>query len=103
MERYESFAVICKSSMRAVVAAGLCFLLVDQPLLAEALPNRKIHKTSAAATEIQGQQRVLHALNRLTFGPRPGEVEAVEAMGLDRWFARQLNPASIPDTALEQR
>ena len=46
---------------------------------------------------------MLHALNRFTFGPRPGDVAAVQAMGLKRWFEQQLNPASIDDSALEAR
>ena len=46
---------------------------------------------------------MLHALNRFTFGPRPGDVAAVQAMGLKRWFERQLNPAEIDDSALEAR
>jgi hypothetical protein len=34
-----------------------------------------------------GDDQVLHALNRLTFGPRPGDVERVKAMGLQKWIA----------------
>lgn len=56
-----------------------------------------------AQRQIQGQERVLHALNRFTFGPRPGDVDAVERMGLKRWFDLQLNPSKIDDSALEQR
>jgi uncharacterized protein (DUF1800 family) len=52
---------------------------------------------------MQGQARVLHALNRLTFGLRPGDVAAVETMGLDRWFELQLNPGKIDDSRLEGR
>jgi uncharacterized protein (DUF1800 family) len=51
----------------------------------------------------QGDQRILHALDRLTFGPRPGEVEEVKAMGLDTWIAQQLHPRTIDDSATEQR
>ncbi len=47
--------------------------------------------------------KALHALNRLTFGPRPGEVEEVEAMGVERWIDLQLHPKKIDDSALEQR
>ncbi len=47
--------------------------------------------------------KTLHALNRLTFGPRPGQVEEVEAMGLNRWIDLQLHPAKMDDSALEQR
>jgi uncharacterized protein (DUF1800 family) len=53
--------------------------------------------------QIQGDERVLHALDRLTFGPRPGDVEQVKAIGLDGWIAQQLHPASLDDSALEER
>ncbi len=43
------------------------------------------------------------ALDRLSFGPRPGEVEQVEAMGVERWIDRQLHPEKIDDAALEAR
>jgi hypothetical protein len=42
-------------------------------------------------------------LNRLTFGPRPGDVAAVEAVGLDKWIDEQLNPETIDDSAFEAR
>ena len=53
--------------------------------------------------QIQGDERVLHALDRLTFGPRPGDVEQVKAIGLDAWIAQQLHPANVDDSALEER
>jgi uncharacterized protein (DUF1800 family) len=50
----------------------------------------------------QGEQRrALHALNRLTFGPRPGDVHEVAAMGVDRWINLQLHPEKINDDALD--
>lgn len=52
---------------------------------------------------LQGHERIAHALNRFTFGARPGDVEAVSAMGLDAWFEQQLHPATIPDPQLEAR
>jgi uncharacterized protein (DUF1800 family) len=42
-------------------------------------------------------QKVLHALNRLTFGPRPGDVEKVRAQSLKKWIEQQLHPDSIPE------
>src|SRR4051812_4555543 len=54
---------------------------------------------SIAAREQTADQQVLHALNRVAFGPRPGDVERVRAMGVDAWIARQLAPASIADAA----
>jgi uncharacterized protein (DUF1800 family) len=41
-------------------------------------------------------QGVLHALNRLTFGPRPGDVAAVKKMGVEKWVDLQLHPERIP-------
>jgi len=52
---------------------------------------------------LQPHERALQALNRLTFGPRPGDVERVEAMGVDRWIDQQLHPETIDDSALEAR
>jgi len=40
----------------------------------------------------------LHLLNRLTFGPRPGDIERVQRLGIARWLDQQLAPAGIPDT-----
>jgi uncharacterized protein (DUF1800 family) len=92
---------IFKGLMRTAVAGVLCVLMVDQPMLAEGQIVRR--SPTAPRKGVQGEQKVLHALNRFTFGPRPGDVEAVQAMGLQRWFDRQLNPASIDDSALEAR
>jgi uncharacterized protein (DUF1800 family) len=43
------------------------------------------------------REKVVHTLNRLAFGPRPGQVDEVLASGLDAWIARELEPASIED------
>ena len=96
------------SVLRPAVAALLCVLMADQPLLAAGpLDGGAAGKTKkmavAPAAQLQGQARVLHALNRLTFGPRPGDVAAVQAMGLTKWFEMQLNPASIDDSKLDAR
>lgn len=51
--------------------------------------------------ELTADQQAAQAVSRLTFGPRPGEVERVNAMGVDRWIDRQLAPAGISDVALD--
>ncbi len=43
---------------------------------------------------------ITHALNRLTFGPRPGDVARVKAMGLHSWIDLQLSPSRIEEAAL---
>jgi uncharacterized protein (DUF1800 family) len=54
-------------------------------------------------TELSPEQAILHALNRLAYGPRPGDVERVRQMGLAKWIEQQLNPSSIDDKAVEAR
>jgi len=49
------------------------------------------------------ERAVAHALNRLTFGPRPGELERVKATGLAAWIEQQLAPARIDDSRLTAR
>jgi uncharacterized protein (DUF1800 family) len=49
------------------------------------------------------QERAQQLLNRFTFGPRPGDVEQVLALTPEKWLEQQLNPASIPDSALDKR
>jgi uncharacterized protein (DUF1800 family) len=53
--------------------------------------------------QLQGDQRILHALNRFTFGPRPGDLDQVRSIGLDRWFDQQLHPAQLDQSALQTR
>ena len=48
-------------------------------------------------------EAILQALNRLGFGPRPGDIERVKEMGLQKWIDRQLHPDSIDDSALDAR
>jgi uncharacterized protein (DUF1800 family) len=60
-------------------------------------------KTEPASLQMDEHKRVYHALNRLTFGPRPGDEERVAAMGVDKWIALQLHPEKIDDGALDAR
>jgi uncharacterized protein (DUF1800 family) len=61
-------------------------------------------KKKAGPTDAANQQkRALHALDRMTFGPRPGDVQAVTAMGVDKWIDLQLHPEKIDNAALDAR
>ena len=52
--------------------------------------------------ELAVDQQIIHALNRLSFGPRPGDAQKVRAMGLDKWVDLQLHPERIDDRSLEK-
>ena len=46
---------------------------------------------------VSGDDRIRQALNRLTFGAKPGDFEQVKAMGLKKWIDLQLHPEKIPE------
>ena len=56
-----------------------------------------------AQNPLTARDSALHALNRLAYGPRPGEADSVAQLGVMRWIERQLDPDRIDDKALEQR
>jgi len=56
----------------------------------------------APTPSISGDRQIFHALSRLTYGPRPGDVERVRAMGVSTWIDRQLRPRTIDDSATER-
>lgn len=103
--------------MRVILPYVLVF--AGMPLLAQkssptnAVPVKTLHTKSArlkAASPkaaplvaLTQRERAIQILDRFTFGPRPGEVDKVLAIGVDQWFQQQLNPDSIPDDALNRR
>ena len=54
-------------------------------------------------TQLTEDQAILHALDRLAYGPRPGDVEHIRKIGLEKWVNQQLDPGSIDDSALDER
>ncbi|HUK17721.1 MAG TPA: DUF1800 domain-containing protein [Bryobacteraceae bacterium] len=76
-------AALCADSVYAKKATG-----------ANARPARQW------TTEIAKDKRIDQALNRLTFGPRPGDATRVKALGLNRWIELQLHPNRIPENPL---
>ena len=75
----------------------LCFSLASP--ISQVLAKKK----GADDSTSNDPKHTLHALNRLTFGPRPGDLQQVMAMGVDRWIDLQLHPEKIDDSALIAR
>ncbi|HKA21380.1 MAG TPA: DUF1800 domain-containing protein [Blastocatellia bacterium] len=55
------------------------------------------------STRLTDDQRILHLLNRLTFGPTPGAIAHVREIGVDRFINEQLQPETIDDSDLAKR
>ena len=83
------------------LAPALAFAVVASALCAQVALARKNKETSSS--QMPEQKRAIHALSRLTFGPRPGDTNRVMAMGVDNWIDQQLHPDKIDDHALEAR
>jgi uncharacterized protein (DUF1800 family) len=63
----------------------------------------KKFKGKLPITQLTEDEAIMHAMNRLGYGPRPGDVERIRKMGLEKWIDQQLEPDSIDDSALDQR
>jgi uncharacterized protein (DUF1800 family) len=74
--------------------------LVVSVLFAVLASSVSVSSTPATLTE---EQQIAHALNRIAYGPRPGDVERVRKMGLRDYIEQQLKPDSINDSAANGR
>jgi uncharacterized protein (DUF1800 family) len=100
-----------RSFLAAILSVACMFSVgIDVPLLAgvpaaakDKKPKQDPTLKNLPITELSADEAILHALNRLAYGPRPGDVERVRQMGLAKWIDQQLNPNSIDDKALEAR
>ena len=70
-------------------------------MLTPALITRAESPTGAKL--LTEDQKILHVLNRLGYGARPGDAAKVKAMGLQKYIDQQLNPAAIPDPVAEAK
>jgi uncharacterized protein (DUF1800 family) len=92
------------SRFTRIMAGCLVLSLVQEPLTLLAAPVPGWHaKKTTAAKSLTEEERASHALNRLTFGPRPGDLEKLQAIGVKKWVEVQLSPEKIDDSLLEAR
>jgi uncharacterized protein (DUF1800 family) len=110
-QQFLAISATPKSFLAVILSVACVFpLTVEMPAVAAIPAAAKDKKPKAdpalkglPITELSADEAILHALNRLAFGPRPGDVERVRQMGLAKWIEQQLNPNSIDDHALDAR
>ncbi len=99
-------------SPRNALASALLALALLPPAAVEVAAQSVAVSAISSATRFPGglpiadlseDEAILHALNRLAFGPRPGDLERVRQMGLERWIRQQLDPESLPDDPVSRR
>ena len=88
-----SLAVLLTALLLSSLALAAPYLATAQNRTAGALP----------ATSLSQDQAILHALNRLGYGPRPGDLARIRQTGLAKWIDQQLHPEMIDDAKEEAR
>jgi uncharacterized protein (DUF1800 family) len=96
-------AQVADSSQDSLVQPDPAQQRAAKAFSAQSRPAAKAAAKPVALTPLTPRERVVQLLDRFTFGPRPGDVDRVLALGADKWVDQQLNPASIPDNALNKR
>ena len=84
------------SALTAVAISGALTLGAIVPVVADS-------KSKASNAGLNADQKIIHLLNRIGFGPRPGDVERVKKMGVDKYVDLQLHPERIDDPTIEAK
>ena len=109
-------AVLPVPEIRSMVAFFLALALFFAPAFDAAAAVLPVYAGPAKDKKQQGlalkglpisdltvDEAILHALNRLAYGARPGDVERIKQVGLAKWIDQQLNPNSIDDKLVDAR
>jgi uncharacterized protein (DUF1800 family) len=90
--------VVINISPRVRIESGSTRLASAEHLIPSPVAEQK-----GRGVRLSEDQKILHLLNRISFGPRPGDIERIRQVGVDRFIEQQLHPESIDDSDLETR
>jgi uncharacterized protein (DUF1800 family) len=82
---------------RVVLALACALCLAAVPGISAYAKKKNADQARQFQKQLANDQKILQTLNRLTYGPRPGDVQEVKAMGLKKWIDRQLHPENIAE------
>src|SRR5687767_11147622 len=88
-----------KFSRKGLIAT----FVIAATLAAQGLVAFADTQKSPKKRRLTDEQQIIHVLNRLGFGARPGDVERVKSIGLENYINQQLNPEKITDTVAENK
>lgn len=95
---YGVFALRKEIAIRVIVCVTTSALV-----LSTFIPAVTAQQRAPQTKALNDEQRILHVLNRLGFGTRPGDVARVKAIGLDNYINQQLNPQKINDAVADAK
>ena len=82
---------------RVVLALASVLCLAVVPAISAYGKKKNAAEARQFLKQVNDDQKILQALNRLTFGPRPGDVQEVKSIGLKKWIDQQLHPEGIAE------
>jgi len=89
-----------KQRRRSEVLSRLAFAGVLMAAVDVAVAARQAPTGVPASPD---DRMIVHVLNRIGFGPAPGDLERVRRIGLQQYIDQQLHPERIPDEAMAAR
>ncbi|HKY30625.1 MAG TPA: DUF1800 family protein, partial [Pyrinomonadaceae bacterium] len=91
-----TFIPISRSGIAIFAAAALLLSSIATGVSGQQRQKRQ-------TTRLTDEQRIIHVLNRLGYGARPGDIERVKAMGVENYINLQLDPVKISDALAEEK
>src|SRR6059058_5839350 len=71
--------------------------LLSVPLLLVVAVAFAGNATGPFDQKLSADKQIIHVLNRLTFGPRAGDIAEVRRVGLEKWIDLQLHPDQLTE------
>jgi len=101
----KAFKMSSKNKLSSIARSSVALLSIWMLVLGMLafVPAADAQQQPQKAQRLTQEQRILHVLNRLGFGARPGDIERVRAMGLDRYVEQQLHPEKIGDEVADAK
>src|SRR6185503_18016634 len=88
---------------RRAISAAIAVTISVTLGLGALMPAAADTRSKTAGAGLSENQKIIHLLNRIGYAPRPGDVERVKRMGIDKYIDLQLHPDRIEDSAIEAR
>ena len=91
------------SRRHGIVIRAITVLTTSALIVSSFMSGGTAQQKAAQTKTLNNDQRILHVLNRLGFGARPGDIARVKAIGLDNYINQQLNPQKISDAVADAK
>ncbi len=88
--------------LRCVTVVALISVATADKLIAQ-MANKPVQKQKSDNRPMSEDQKILHVLNRLEFGPRPGDIQHVKKIGLKAYLEEQLYPEKLDDSKVDAK